>query len=313
MSGSGREPGWALPPVPADEEQRIRHLASLRIVDSLPERAFDDLATLAAHVCGAPVAFISLIERERQWFKASVGSETTETTRDVSFCAHAINEPDQVLVVPDATKDERFALNPDVVGGLGIRLYAGAPLVMPDGVALGTLCVVDQKPRTLSAEQLQMLVLLSRQVVLQMQLRASVMELEAAQRALRGATVARPLMRVLVEHIMRAGNVDASALTRVGEEAAAAAAMDDLDGLLETYGQLGLGKLTVLKAGPERWEFRGEELFERRSGARVTTCYLALGFLQAAVARAMRRPALGTETSCCSRRDAECRFVIALR
>ena len=161
------------------EADRLAALRRYRILDTHPERAFDDLALLASHICGTPMALITLVDEHRQWFKARVNVPVTETSRAVSFCAHAIQQRD-VFVVPDALKDARFRDNPQVTGEPHIRFYAGAPIVTPDGHALGTLCVVDRTPRTLTREQLQALEALRRQVEAQMELRLNLMELEKA-------------------------------------------------------------------------------------------------------------------------------------
>ena len=116
------------PRQPDDEAERLQALRRFDILDSEPEQSFDDLAALAAHICDAPIALVSLIDHSRQWFKAAIGLPMRETSRDVSFCGHAILQPD-VFVVPDTSTDERFAGNPLVTGELGIRFYAGAPLV----------------------------------------------------------------------------------------------------------------------------------------------------------------------------------------
>ncbi len=129
-----------------DEQARLAALQRYQILDSDPEQAFDDLTMLASHICGTPIALITLLDADRQWFKARVGVSAHETARSVSFCTHAIKQR-EMYVVPDATQDTLFKENPFVVGEPGIRFYAGAPLVTPDGHALGTLCVVDQVPR----------------------------------------------------------------------------------------------------------------------------------------------------------------------
>ncbi|HYT31520.1 MAG TPA: GAF domain-containing protein [Thermoanaerobaculia bacterium] len=157
-------------PLPANESARLEALAGYEILDTPPEPEFDDLTLLASHICGAPQASISLVDRERQWFKSRVAVPANETPRDVAFCAHAILE-DDVMIVPDAQADERFADNPLVTSGPGIRFYAGAPLINSEGHALGTLCVMDQVPRELAPDQVEGLRVLSRQVVAQLELR----------------------------------------------------------------------------------------------------------------------------------------------
>jgi serine/threonine protein kinase len=160
-------------PLPQNEAARMAALARFDILDSDPEREFDDLARLASQVCGTPYALISLVDRDRQWFKARVGVEARETPRSVSLCAHAILGHDP-LVVPDASKDSRFSNNPLVRSGPGFHFYAGAPLVTNDGHAIGTICVLDRKARELDPDQIESLRALSRQVVSQLELRRRV-------------------------------------------------------------------------------------------------------------------------------------------
>ncbi|HEX9287049.1 MAG TPA: PAS domain S-box protein [Thermoanaerobaculia bacterium] len=156
--------------LPADEDARLEALRDLEILDSGPEQDFDDLALIASQICGTPISMISLIDHDRQWFKAKVGFEAQETPRDLAFCAHAILQRD-LFVVPDATKDPRFSGNPLVTTDPKIRFYAGAPLRTPEGHALGTLCVVDRLPRQLTEEQETALRALSRQVEARLELR----------------------------------------------------------------------------------------------------------------------------------------------
>jgi GAF domain-containing protein len=167
-------------PVPANEARRLKVLWQYEVLDTVPEAVFDDLVELASAVCDAPIALISLVDESRQWFKAKVGLSTNETSRDVSFCAHAIMQPG-LFIVPDATKDPRFADNPLVIAEPRIRFYAGAPLVTPDGHALGTLCVLDQRPRELTEAQRKALQVLARLAVTQLELRRHAKELAQAR------------------------------------------------------------------------------------------------------------------------------------
>ena len=152
------------------EKRRLNVLWQYEVLDTIPEQLFDDLTELAAVICEAPIALISMVDERRQWFKSRFGTTLEETSRDVSFCAYAINQPD-LFIIPDATQDERFAKNPLVTSDPKIRFYAGAPLITPDGYGLGTLCVIDQVPRELRPDQKQALRILARHAVLQLELR----------------------------------------------------------------------------------------------------------------------------------------------
>lgn len=151
--------------LPSNESERLNALRSYDVLDTGFEQAFDDIAHLASHILQTPIAAISLVDERRQFFKAIRGLEVRETDRDVAFCAHTILDPSTLLVVEDATLDPRFADNALVTGGPGIRFYAGTPLVTPSGHAVGTLCAIDQKPRTLERSQIEALEALGRQVV----------------------------------------------------------------------------------------------------------------------------------------------------
>lgn len=171
-------------PKPPNEAQRLAALRRYGILDTPPEQAFDDLTLLAAQICQVPTAMVSLVDDDRQWFKSRIGLTASETARDIAFCAHTILDADTVLEVRDAQADIRFHDNPLVTGRPGVRFYAGAPLVSPDGHAIGALCVMDRQPRTLTPDQLAALRALSRHVIGQLELRRQAQELlnEIAER-----------------------------------------------------------------------------------------------------------------------------------
>ncbi len=166
-------------PVPKNESDRIKALRSYEILDSAPELTYDDFTHLAADLCDVPISFISLVDSHRQWFKSRLGTEVCETKREHAFCAHTILQ-NAVMVIPDTSLDERFHDSPLVLGSPYIRFYAGAPLTTPDGHAIGSLCVVDTKPRQPTRVQIQGLEALARQVMHLLELQRTMKELATA-------------------------------------------------------------------------------------------------------------------------------------
>ena len=158
-------------PLPKDETERLAALERLEILDTMSEQSYEDLLRIVAGICGTKMGAVSLIDADRQWFKAQRGLPVQETPRDIAFCAHAILKPDEIFVVPDARQDERFHDNPLVTGSPNIRFYAGAPLVGSAGHPVGTLCVIDDEPHEMTPHQHEALLCLSRQVVRLLELR----------------------------------------------------------------------------------------------------------------------------------------------
>jgi PAS domain S-box-containing protein len=264
-------------PLPPDEEQRLKALDRYEILDTEPEPAFDDLARLAAQVCGTPIALISLVDPCRQWFKAKVGLTACEGSRDIAFCAHAILQRG-LVVVPDTLADERFADNPLVTGDPMIRFYAGAPLVTPDGQALGTLCVIDRTPRQLSGEQQAALAALGRQVMSRMDLRLRNRELGRTIAAEQSAAAAQARLHFAIDHSLegialldRAGR-----FTRLNPAFAALYGFDvaELTGrpwqTVFSPAWVGTVEQTILPILCQRRIWQGEVVGERKSGAAIT-------------------------------------------
>lgn len=166
-------------PLHPDEKERLKKLYEYEVLDTEAEQAFDDLTSLASEICGTPISLISLIDPDRQWFKSKIGLDVDETERDIAFCSHAVLQ-DEIFEVEDARLDERFADNPLVTGFPDIRFYAGMPLKTPEGLPIGTLCVIDKKPNKLSDHQRKALAILSREVIGQLELRLKTKRLERA-------------------------------------------------------------------------------------------------------------------------------------
>lgn len=189
--------------LPADERGRLEALRRYEVLDSLPEQAYDDITFIASQICGTPISLVSLIDADRQWFKSRVGLEAPQTHRDLAFCAHAILDPSAVFEVPSAKDDPRFAANPLVTGPPDIRFYAGAPLVTPDGHAIGTLCVIDRSPRKLTDNQAAALRALARQVVTQLELRRTIADLKPPSGDRGGGSDAQGRIDAVIQRIQK--------------------------------------------------------------------------------------------------------------
>ena len=192
-------------PLPSNEQERLEELHRYEVLDTSAEGDIDDLTLLAAHICHAPIALVSLVDATRQWFKSKIGIDVTETPRAVAFCAHTILGKD-VLIVPDALADDRFADNPLVTGEPEIRFYAGAPLVTSNGYQLGTLCVIDRRARNVLPEEKEALQVLSRQVVHRLEYRRQLKELQRMTRARQQAEQALVASRQQLQEFLDTSN-----------------------------------------------------------------------------------------------------------
>ena len=169
------------PATPSNERARIKELQSFNILDTLPEEEYDNITKIASEIAQTPIGLVSLIDTDRQWFKSHHGLDATQTPRDLAFCAHAINDQDNLLEISDARKDDRFFDNPLVTDAPNVIFYAGMPLVTDSGNALGTLCVIDHQPKKLTSKQKEAIQALAKQVVHLLELRKTKADLEESQ------------------------------------------------------------------------------------------------------------------------------------
>lgn len=204
-----------VPKTPENESRRLKALKEYSILDTLPEEEYDDITKLASKICETSISTISLIDEKRQWFKSKVGLNTNETSRNDSFCAHAIIEPDKIFTVKDSRLDSRFSDNPLVVGEPHVIFYTGVPLVSPEGLPLGTLCVIDDKPKELNEEQLIALQALSNQVVSLFELRKSKMLLEKFSKDLETRNIELEKFAHVAAHDIKSPLNNISSLTEI--------------------------------------------------------------------------------------------------
>lgn len=188
------------PDIPTNESERLTTLDEYHILDTLPAKEFDDITKIASQICQTPISLISLVDKRRQWFKSHHGLSVSETPRDVAFCAHAINNKDEILIVPDSRNDTRFFDNPLVTDEPKVIFYTGVPLVAPNGCALGTLCVIDSEPKQLNTEQLDSLKSLANQVISLFELHIKNIQLEEFKKKLQARNSELEKFAYIVSH-----------------------------------------------------------------------------------------------------------------
>ncbi len=237
--------------IEARETDRLSALDRMELMDTVPEPEFDELVETAAAICEVPISLVTLVDDRRQWFKAAIGLAISETPREIAFCAHAIQQP-ELMLVEDATNDPRFAENPLVTGENHVRFYAGMPISSPDGFALGTLCVLDRVPRKLTTTQVAALKVLGRQVNARMELRLHRLQIE---RALAAAEEARAKLAASEHRFMT-----------FMDSAPFIAFLKDADGRIIFYNQMTADTFGVTR---EEWLGRTDhEIYDERDAAR---------------------------------------------
>jgi signal transduction histidine kinase len=190
-------------PLPGNEKKRLESLYAYHILDTIPEKEYDSITKIAAQICNVPASLITLLDKDRQWFKSNFGFQIKETPRAISFCNYTILDPEKILVVPDLRTDERFANNPLVTGEPHAVFYAGAPLVTPGGVVLGSICVLDGKANDLNEDQKEALGALANQIITKLELHKKVHELTRIRKALKEANNDLKNFALIVSHDMK--------------------------------------------------------------------------------------------------------------
>lgn len=257
-------------PLHPKENERLRDLEALGILDTPPEENYDDIVQLASAICKTPISAVSLIDKSRQWFKAKVGIAADGTTREIAFCAHCILS-DSILEVNDALEDDRFIKNPDVTGGLGIRFYAGAPILSKNGLPVGSLCVIDREPRELSDFQRETLMKLAKQVGREFELRRINNLLREEKKAAQEAHNNLQELFKIIAHDLRSPFQGFIGLTRLMEDSYNELSTDDIKeyiGLLgdsadETYELLeNLLEWSIHEVGSNRYHPKSVNLYQ---------------------------------------------------